>query len=93
MVSVRVEVDPPRWYGRWQDVEGYERYLKDWAKKLKEFVRDHRSQEQINLEVVGEYEDRCAFCDYVWEEGDDGCPTCCAEAVQEWETANAEAKP
>ena len=28
----------------------------------------------------------CEFCGYDWEEGDDGQPRCCDEAVKEWLT-------
>jgi len=87
MVNVRVEADPPRWYGHYKDIKGYMAFLQRWAKDFHEFIRDHRSQDPVNLSVIPEYEDRCSFCGLEWEEWDDGEPACCTKASEEWRAA------
>ena len=68
LVDVHVEVSPPHWaYGHSRDPERVAESLENWAKELSEFVRDHRSQDSIGLEVVRDVQEVCSLCGRPWE--------------------------
>lgn len=82
VVGLRVEVDPPNlWWCRTQ--KDRERALNEWAREFEAFVRDHRSQDPISLNVIREEQDQCSYCGYEWEQDADG-PLCCDKAQAEW---------
>ncbi|MFA5154093.1 MAG: hypothetical protein WC554_16205 [Clostridia bacterium] len=92
LVDVEIICEPPshtRWFSA---LENQAKEMESWIKEFHEFIRDHRSQDPVNLEVRRIYEDRCEFCQRFWEVGDDGCPICCDEAVKEWDNSRAEHK-
>ena len=57
---------------------------KRWAKDFEEFVRDHRSQDSVKIEVVENYEDQCSNCGSPWETEANGEPVCCTEAIDNY---------
>ena len=66
---------------RWiHDVEKQAKALEARARDFNEFIRDHRSQDDIRLEVERIYEDQCSNCGSPWEvlPAADGEPECCA---------------
>lgn len=88
--DVRIECETPYHVGRWcSTVERKAEELEDWVKDFKDFIRDHRSQDPVNLSVERVYTDVCSFCGATWEVDDDGCPVCCDAAVKEWDEAKA----
>lgn len=94
LVDVRISCDPPVWYA-WRRYdsgeaqEKYAQYCEQWVKEFHSFIRDHRSQDPINLNVERHYGDQCSFCGRVWEEDADG-PLCCSKAQEEWEREKKE---
>lgn len=79
-------------------VEARARKYDAWAKDLKEFFRDHRSQDVNFIEVVREYEDVCSACGRRWEvstEGAEGEPVApfCAWCGADVDTAGRESLP
>ena len=83
--DVRVELSAPdhcyrglRIYGEsergWRCVA---ESLNDWVKELKDFYRDHRSQDEVGFEVVTDRIDACSVCGAEWEPcTDDSQPYC-----------------
>lgn len=56
------------------------------CKEFNEFIRDHRSQDDIRLEVERIYEDRCDVCGCAWEvDRSEAVPFCagCGTEVDE----------
>ena len=47
-------------------VEYYALQLERWVDDFQEFIRDHRSQDPVNLSVEREYEDQCSLCGNKW---------------------------
>ena len=84
LVGAHIEIDPPRWVGctQWKDPAAYALALRDWAKDLEDFIRDHRSQDACGVEVVRETQDLCSCCKGEWEtyvddvDGSLRCATC-----------------
>ena len=88
LVDVTISCDPPRIWGiNRMDMEQVAKEYESWVKDFHEFIRDHRSQDPVDINVEREYQDVCSFCDYEWEEDENGCPCCCDEAIKEFEEA------
>jgi hypothetical protein len=91
LIDLEIVCEPPQhvryW---WHDLKRQEKEMEYWVKEFHEFIRDHRSQDPVNLEVRRIYEDQCEFCKRVWEVDDEGCPVCCDAAVDEWNKSRAE---
>ena len=88
LMDVSVEVNPPHYaYGYSRDTERIAKSLEYWAKDLVDFVRDHRSQDELDLAVVRDVREVCSLCGRDWETilPDDDCQieTCawCGEPV------------
>lgn len=65
MTDVRVEAhfDMKYWgWGRETTLEELRQELQDRAKEFHEFIRDHRSQDPVKLDVIPEIEYQCPFC-------------------------------
>lgn len=64
----------------WGDHERWARQLESRAKSFNEFIRDHRSQDDIRLEVVREHKDFCSACNREYEPDEypdgEGCANC-----------------
>lgn len=91
VVGLRVEVDPP-WHvtSHSHSSEEKQRRLNAWAREFEAFVRDHRSQDPISLNVIRDERDQCSHCGYEWEQDADG-PLCCDKAQAEWNAAREKA--
>lgn len=84
ITGIRVEIEPHRHVTRWcRTPEDKARELKNWARDFEEFIRDHRSQDPVSLEVITDLQDQCSHCHREWEEDADG-PLCCQTAQDEW---------
>lgn len=89
LVDLTVICTPPPHITRFAySLKAAEKILEGWCRDMEDFIRDHRSRDDISLEVTREYEDRCSFCGREWEEDEDGMPTCCNKAQKEWELSN-----
>lgn len=87
LTDVRVVLNHSRvvWY--WQSLEQQAKALDSWARELQDFLRDHRSQDPVQINVDREYTDSCSRCKRPWEtykeEGTTYCANCgveCSEA-------------
>jgi hypothetical protein len=87
ITDVRIEIERPHIRGGWtmRNPEYLAREMEEWARDFEAFVRDHRSQDPVSLNIIRDYEDRCSHCGYDWEVDAEGCPECCEPAQEEWE--------
>lgn len=81
--DVVITCDPPRGYWR-KTLEDQAEYYESWVKEFTAFMRDHRSQDPVYLNVERQYKDVCEFCENEWEVDGTGCPCCCNKAQEEW---------
>lgn len=75
--GVRVELTPPKNIGEWlhlfhkyRSPEYWDRMretYQEWADELMAFIRDHRSQDKTQIDVVTDTEDQCSKCSCKWE--------------------------
>lgn len=91
--DLRVVLDPPTW-GWWRDDASRERGLREWAKEIEGFLRDHRSQDPVSISVERVESTVCDQCGEAWEVADDHLgagPYCayCGVSVATEETHNA----
>ncbi len=91
LIDVIIEATPPsyvyRYYGN--NVESLATELQRRVNDFHEFIRDHRSQDLVELQIKKIYQVTCEFCGYEWDIDAEGCPCCCEKAINEWE-ANKE---
>lgn len=94
--GVRVEIAPDLPWN--MDHASKERWLKDWAKKFQEFLRDHRHQDVNSIDVVVEKQTVCSACEHRWEQyhfdsetGDDPAYDGCAHCGARLEKQEAQA--
>lgn len=79
LTDFAVTVDPPAHCSRWErDKERIARNLERWADEFHEFIRDHRSQDPITLNIERIYQDQCSVCGGEWETMDDEMGLSCA---------------
>lgn len=80
LVNAHVEADVSGmlWYRGYKTEEERAKDLKRACKEFQDFLRDHRSQDLIYLEVVREYKDLCSACNERWEPDTDENGTFCA---------------
>jgi hypothetical protein len=90
MTEVKIECEPPEYvYRIWNCKDEQDRlskiqsHMEDWVKEFHEFIKDHRSQDPVNLSVVPVYKNICEHCGNEWETDDSGNPICCEEAIEE----------
>ncbi len=68
MVDVKIECDPPRYSGYGgRSMEALHDYYTSWVKDFHAFIRDHRSQDPVELSVEAINEDQCSACGCKWE--------------------------
>ena len=83
LVDLHAEIDLPR--PRWtRNIETIATELEHEAKDLTEFIRDHRSRDSYQINIVREYKSICEFCGYKEERDTDGTPVCCQKAIEEF---------
>ena len=86
VVNIFILCEPPKFLSyRYADLEQYAKDCENWVQEFHNFIRDHRSQDPVTLNVEREYQDVCSFCGSDWETDENGCPLCCDEAIKEWE--------
>jgi protein-arginine kinase activator protein McsA len=80
VTDLRIVLDgrvPMRAY---QTMEAYGKSLDLWARELEEFIRDHRSQDNISITVERVIETVCDQCHRTWEtyteDGEAYCANC-----------------
>jgi len=85
LIDIKIICEEPSHISRWCRTEE-ERLgkVEMWVKEFHDFIRDHRSQDPVFLNVERVYEERCSFCGYQWEEEENGQPYCCDLAIEEW---------
>lgn len=76
-----------RWI-RWDDYARIESALKDAAAEFNSFIRDHRSQDHVRLEVERVVQEQCSECNAEWdtmvdENGDTVCASCGIEVARD----------
>jgi hypothetical protein len=93
LVDIKITCDPPsNWYiQRAKTEEERAKRYEEWVKEFHDFIRDHRSQDPVYLNVEREYQERCEFCGELWADAIDenGIPGCCNKAVKEYELQKA----
>jgi len=92
LTGVHIECEPPSSVTRYcGSIEREAKALEGWARDVKDFIRDHRSMDEIYLEIVRDYSDLCATCESEWESMVEDGKTCCAHCgcELEQETTNA----
>lgn len=86
--DLHAEIDLPR--NRYMcDLEDIAQDLEYEARELTEFIRDHRSRDSYQINIIREYETRCEFCGYKEERDTDGSPVCCQKAIDEFTAEKA----
>ncbi|MFA5379311.1 MAG: hypothetical protein WC455_26380 [Dehalococcoidia bacterium] len=85
MVDVKITCDPPRCWRHCPTMEELAKFYEEWVRDFHSFIRDHRSQDPVTLDVEREYKDLCSFCGFEWDVDENGCPLCCDEAIAECE--------
>lgn len=87
LVNLKIECELPHipfWESK--TLESRAKYLDEWARDFNDFIRDHRSQDRVDLSVERVFEDQCEFCNYEWEvDTSTGEPLCCQKAIDEFE--------
>lgn len=101
IVDLHVRIEPHHSVTRWVfprtdetrfDAEA--RALREWAKEFMGFLRDHRSQDVVSVDVIEERDDLCSACGRKWEVSDeDGegnkCAPFCANCGEEVDAVEA----
>lgn len=88
---IRAEANVYSW-GR-QTAEDYAKAQEERCKEFNEFVRDHRSMDDISLHVEREYADLCEACGSVWEPDNREGVTSCAYCGARLEVASQDVAP
>ena len=70
--DVKIVVDPPRFYthhryGTAEYWKALERHLQSSIDDFEEFLRDHRSRDNLAMSTERETEDQCSLCRATWE--------------------------
>ena len=87
LTDVHLEAYPPSYVGRYMRTpEGRASELRQWVREFQDFLRDHRSQDLIGIDVVEDRDDICSSCRSVWEtyteDGVEYCASCGAVVEQ-----------
>lgn len=94
LVDVKVEADLSSMIYRsfCKDVESEVKELERAAKEFHDFLRDHRSQDMVTLNVEKIYKNLCLACGEEWETYEENGKTYCASCGNEVEGIEVEAK-
>jgi len=77
-VEVVADLSGMLWYTHWKNEEEKAKELERAVKEFIVFLRDHRSQDLISLDVRRIHEDVCSVCKERWEEDEDDNGKFCA---------------
>ena len=88
-VEAIITFDTRVWFARYGTEEYWEkleRQLNDEAKELIEFIRDHRSRDDYQIDIRKVYNARCSHCGWQYDVADPSLvvPDCCDEAIEEY---------
>lgn len=73
LVDLSITCEPPSHIGRYaKTLEDKAKQLEDWCKDFEWFMRDHRSQDPVSLNVERQYEEQCSYCGSAWEVDEEG---------------------
>ena len=84
LIDLHAEIELPRnrYFRTLEDIaEDLEREAKD----LQDFLHDHRSRDNYQINIIREFESRCEFCGMKEERDTDGTPVCCQKAIDEYQ--------
>ena len=86
LIDLKLIATPPYYIYRriGYDIEYMLQGLEQWVQEFHDFIRDHRSQDPVDLEIEKVYQETCEYCDLEWDLDIDGCPCCCDKAMDEW---------
>jgi hypothetical protein len=90
MVGAYIKATFPKpWYHQYKNKPDTPEYFKEVEKEMindilffEEFIRDHRSQDLVQMEVVREYKNYCQFCGYEFPDNFEGIADCCDEVLE-----------
>lgn len=86
LVDVRLVAEPPAGVTRWARTKEREaELLEDWVQEFRDFLRDHRSQDPVSLEVERVKKDLCSECESEWETFEENGKHFCASCGKEVE--------
>jgi len=85
-IHAEIELPCPSFVYR-SSIEERAKWLEDEANDLMAFIRDHRSRDAYNIEIIREYKNLCEFCGEEEDRDTNGCPSCCGKAIKEYEDA------
>lgn len=80
--TVEADFDIPQWQRTWRGntPEAMAKLLEERVREFHDFIRDHRSQDAIQLTVRRIYEEQCSACGDQWksytEQGVESCSGC-----------------
>ena len=79
LTEVKLVAEPPNGLTRYARTKEREaELLEDWVKELESFMRDHGSQDPVQLYVERVRQDVCSECESPWETCEDEGKTICA---------------
>jgi len=79
LVDVRVNAEPPSYLFHYRkSLEDTAKDLEGWANDFHAFLRDHRSQDIVALEIERIRKDVCSVCNNDWETDTDDVVIFCA---------------
>ncbi len=83
--GVRVEADLSGllWPNVYHSEEARARGLEHAAEKFHDFLRDHRSQDMVALNIVRDFQDVCSACGDRWDTTDIDGVCCCGNCGAE----------
>lgn len=95
--DLHAKIDLPVWvstanYGTDEYWDRLSRALEREANDLMEFIRDHRSRDGYDIDIVREYMWKCRFCGFLYPEDYDGPIDCCDKAMDAAEEAKTTVK-
>lgn len=86
LVDLRVNAEFPdlfRYSYRRLTLEEKAKELENAAREFHAFIRDHRSQDRVALDVERVLQDQCEACGEAWETMEDAGKTICASCGRE----------
>jgi hypothetical protein len=84
LVDVRLTAEAPRHVERYcRTPQERGTALRAWVREFEDFIRDHRSQDAVLLDVEEERKDLCSACGEEWETMEEDGKTICANCGTE----------
>ena len=84
LVDVRLTAEAPRHVERFcRTPQERGTALRAWVREFEDFIRDHRSQDAVLLDVEEDRRDLCSLCGKEWETMEEDGKTLCANCGAE----------